>query len=65
MQRWWTDIKTSLSQKHEAVNGKYGDQDIINLDEVKIPNFELAKMEIWYQKINGLLINENEDMQVD
>jgi hypothetical protein len=58
VQRCWADVKTSLSNKHEAVNTKCENQEIIDVKEVKIPTVALTRLESWYQSTNDLSINE-------
>lgn len=59
VQRCWADVKTSLSNKHQAINTKFENQDIIDVKEVKIPTVALTKLESFYHAINDTSANED------
>jgi hypothetical protein len=65
LHRCWADVKTSLSNKHEAVNTKYETQQIVDLKNVKIPEVTMRKLDGWFHKIHNLpFANEvEEEMQ--
>jgi len=67
IQRCWADVKTSLSNKHEAVNTKHENQHNIDFKEIKIPSIALNKLESWYSALNNIPNNlyENDEMQTD
>jgi len=50
-QEFWIEIQTSNSSRHDAINSKYTNQELINLKEVKIPLFEVGRLKEWHSKI--------------
>ena len=56
VKRGWSDIKNSTSSKHDAVNTKFENQQIIDVKNIAIPTLKIVKLEQWFYESNDAML---------